>query len=204
MKSEPVCRGGLAALLVLLLLPGAATAQDASSPYTAAAPGYAYSFPRDHFNHPGFQTEWWYYTGNVKSGSGHAFGFQMTFFRQAVRRSPAQDSPWDIEDLYLAHLALSDLSSGKFYHSERLNRAGPGIAGVSQESGRIWNGNWQVLWEGNRQTLEAFADAWTLRLTLDARKPPVIHGQQGISRKGPGPGRLRTTSRSRAWLPQAR
>ena len=186
MKSE------LAALLVLLLLPGAAIAQYPSPQYRAASPGYAYSFPRDHFNHPGFQTEWWYYTGNVQSAGGQAFGFQMTFFRQAVRRGPAPtgptDSPWAIEDLYLAHLALSDLSGGKFYHSERLNRAGPGIAGVSQESGRIWNGNWQVLWTGGRQTLEAVADSWTLRLTLDARKPPVIHGQQGISQKGPGPG----------------
>ena len=71
---------------------------------------------------------------------------------------------------------------------EELNRAGPGIAGVSQESGRIWNGNWQVVWAGDRQSLEAVADEWTLRLTLDARKPPVIHGLRGISQKGPGPG----------------
>ena len=181
MKSE------LAALLILLLLPGAATAQ-----YRAASPGYRYSFPRDHFNHPDFQTEWWYYTGNVKSASGQAFGFQMTFFRQAVRRSPSpiasMASPWVIEDLYLAHVALSDLSGGKFYNSERLNRAGPGIAGVSEEAGRIWNGNWQVLWAGDRQTLEAVADQWTLRLTLDTRKPPVIHGLRGISQKGTAPG----------------
>jgi len=186
MKSE------LAALLILLLLPGAATAQYPSSQYRAASPGYSYSFPRDHFNHPDFQTEWWYYTGNVKSASGQAFGFQMTFFRQAVRRSQSpiasMASPWVIEDLYLAHLALSDLSAGKFYHSERLNRAGPGIAGVSEEAGRIWNGNWQVLWAGDRQTLEAVADQWTLRLTLDTRKPPVIHGLRGISQKAPGPG----------------
>lgn len=188
MKSELARHSGRAALLVLLLLPGAATAQNPSPQYRAASPGYAYSFPRDHFNHPGFQTEWWYYTGNVKSANGQAFGFQMTFFRQAMGRNQPQDSPWVIEDLYLAHVALSDLSGGKFYHSERLNRAGPGIAGVSRESGRIWNGNWQVLWAGNRQTLEAVADAWTLRLTLDSRKPPVIHGQRGISRKGPGPG----------------
>ncbi len=192
MKSDLARRGGQAALLILLLLPGAATAQNPPAQYRAASPGYTYSFPRDHFNHPDFQTEWWYYTGNVKSASGQTFGFQMTFFRQAVRRSATpiapMDSPWVIEDLYLAHAALSDLSGGKFHHSERLNRAGPGIAGVSTEPGRIWNGNWQVLWEGNRQTLEAVAEQWTLRLTLDSRKPPVIHGQQGISQKAPGPG----------------
>ena len=188
MKSELARRGGLAALLILVLLPGAVRAQYPSFQYRAASPGYVFSFPRDHFNHPDFQTEWWYYTGHLKSENGQAFGFQMTFFRQAVQRGQSQDSPWGIEDLYLAHLALSDLSGGKFYHSERLNRAGPGIAGVSRETGRIWNGNWQVMLAGGRQTLEAVADQWSLRLTLDARKPPVIHGLRGISQKGAGPG----------------
>src|SRR3972149_11835908 len=106
MKSE------LAALLILLLLPGAATAQYPSSQYRAASPDYRYSFPRDHFNHPDFQTEWWYYTGNVKTANGRMFGFQVTFFRQGVQRGAPGDSPWVIEDLYLAHAALSDLSSG--------------------------------------------------------------------------------------------
>jgi predicted secreted hydrolase len=181
-------RSSLAALLALLLLGGAAGAQQASPQYNDASPGYRYSFPRDHFSHPDFQTEWWYYTGNVKSASGQAFGFQVTFFRQGVQRGQHQDSPWAIEDLYLAHVALSDLSGGKFYHSERLNRAGPGIAGVSQESGRIWNGNWQTVWTADRQKLDAIADEWSLHLTLNPQKPPVIHGEQGISRKGAAPG----------------
>jgi predicted secreted hydrolase len=34
---------------------------------TAALPGYHFQFPRDHFNHPDFETEWWYYTGNLTS-----------------------------------------------------------------------------------------------------------------------------------------
>lgn len=179
----------LAALLAFLVLTGAATAQQSpSSRYRAASPGYHYNFPRDHFDHPDFQTEWWYYTGNVRTASGHIFGFQMTFFREAEQRSLAPDSPWAIQDLYMAHIALSDISGGKFYHAERLNRAGPGIAGVSAETGRIWNGNWQVLWSGKRQKLDAITDEWDLHLTLDASKPPVINGEQGISRKGPDSG----------------
>ena len=184
-------RSRLAALLAVVLLGGAVGAQQpprARPQYKDASPGYRYSFPRDHFNHPEFQTEWWYYTGNVKSASGQAFGFQVTFFRQGVQRGQAQDSSWAVEDLYLAHAALSDLSGGKFYHSERLNRAGPGIAGVSQESGRIWNGNWQTVWNGDRQKLDAIAEDWNLHLTMNSQKPPVIHGEQGISRKGAAPG----------------
>lgn len=182
-------RSSLAALLICALLSAAAPAQQQSpSAYRDASPGYRYSFPRDHFNHPDFQTEWWYYTGNVKSADGRAFGFQVTFFRQAVQRGASHDSPWVIDDLYLAHAALSDLSGGKFYPSERLNRAGPGIAGVDQQSARIWNGNWQTVWTGDRQSLDAITDEWSLHLTLDSRKPPVIHGEQGISRKGAAPG----------------
>jgi predicted secreted hydrolase len=181
-------RSSIALLLVLALLCAATGAQDKSHDYREAAPGYKYSFPRDNFSHPEFQTEWWYYTGNLKAADGHAFGFQVTFFRQGVQRTPAQDSSWVVDDLYLAHAALSDLSGGKFYHTERLNRAGPGIAGVDETAGRIWNGNWQTIWHQERQTLQAISADWTLHLTLDSHKPPVIHGEQGISRKGAAPG----------------
>jgi predicted secreted hydrolase len=180
--------GALLCVLALALMVVSVGAEEAKHQYRQAAAGYQYSFPRDHFSHPEFQTEWWYYTGNVKSLDGHAFGFQVTFFRQAVQRTHSQDSPWQVEDFYLAHAALSDLSGGKFYHVERLNRAGPGIAGVDEKRGRIWNGNWQTIWNGERQALEAIGGEWTLHLTLDSQKRPVIHGEQGISRKGAAPG----------------
>ena len=104
--------------------------QPAPAQYRTALPGYRYEFPRDHFNHPDFQTEWWYYTGNLKSNDGHRLGFELTFFRQAISRDPAKSTAWDVKDIYLAHLALSDLDGGKFYHAERTDRSGPGIAGV--------------------------------------------------------------------------
>jgi predicted secreted hydrolase len=181
-------RSSVTAMLAVLLAVMPVGAQHASPQYKDASPDYRYSFPRDHFSHPDFQTEWWYYTGNVKTASGQSFGFQVTFFRQGVRRGQPQDSPWAVEDLYMAHAALSDISGGKFHHAERLNRAGPGIAGISEKSGRIWNGNWQAVWTGERQKLDAIADDWSLHLTLDSQKPPVINGEQGISRKGSAPG----------------
>ena len=132
-------RSSLAALAAALLILNPLAAQ-----YRTAVPGYRFEFPRDYFDHPDFQTEWWYYTGNLKSPNGHHYGFELTFFRQAVSRDPAQSATWDVKDIYLTHLALSDLDGQKFYHSERINRAGPGIAGVSESSARIWNGNWEV------------------------------------------------------------
>ena len=164
-------------------------AKEATTQYRAALPGYHYEFPRDYFNHPGFQTEWWYYTGNLKSEDGHPFGFELTFFRQGVDRNSENAGTWDVRDLYVAHLALSDLDTGKFLHAERTNRAGPGIAGISEADQRVWNGNWQVAWQGDEQALRAIDDRFALQLTLRPAKPPVIHGENGVSQKAEGAGR---------------
>src|ERR1700693_532927 len=126
-------RKSLCAVAFALLL----ALQPLLAQFKPALPGYRYEFPRDYFDHPDYQTEWWYYTGNVKSASGKRFGFELTFFREGVGRDPAKTGAWHLRDLYLAHLALSDLGSGRFYHTERTNRAGPGIAGISESQGRI-------------------------------------------------------------------
>ena len=160
----------------------------ATQNYRLALPGYHYAFPRDHFNHPDFETEWWYYTGNLQSTDGHRFGFELTFFRQAVARD-ASPNVWDIHDIYLAHLALSDLSDGRFYHLERNNRSGPGLAGVDEAAQRIWNGNWHIQWKGTDQVLQAISENFDLRFTLHSEKPPVIHGENGVSQKAEGAGR---------------
>jgi len=178
MKSRLAC---LAAALLLF--------QPLIAQYRTALPGYQYEFPRDYFNHPDFQTEWWYYTGNLKEVGGHRFGFELTFFRQAVSRESASTGTWAVRDIYLAHLALSDLDGGKFYHAERTNRSGPGIAAVDQSLGRIWNGNWQVQWHGGDQELNAVDERFQLHLKLHPEKPPVIHGENGVSQKGEGTGR---------------
>jgi predicted secreted hydrolase len=173
----------LAALAAALLILNPLAAQ-----YRTAVPGYRFQFPRDHFAHPDFQTEWWYYTGNLKSAKGHRYGFELTFFRQAVSRDPAQAATWDVKDIYLAHLALSDLDGRKFYHSERINRAGPGIAGADATSARVWNGNWQIHWEGADQKLQAIDKLFQLHLTLHPEKPPIIHGENRVSQKSEGAG----------------
>ncbi len=133
MRSSSIVRVALALLLamqpLLSFAASASLAQDGSK-YAVALPGYRYEFPRDHFDHPDYQTEWWYYTGNVTSADGRHFGFELTFFRQGVNRDATKTNSWDVRDLYLAHLALSDLDGGHFFHTERTNRAGPGVAGA--------------------------------------------------------------------------
>jgi len=176
-------------LAALFLWAQGASAQYAGAKYKTAQPGYHYEFPRDHFDHPNFQTEWWYYTGNLTAADGHRFGFELTFFRQAVDRDPAKSSTWDIHDLYVAHLAVSDLDGGQFYHAERTNRSGPGLAGISEIQKKIWNGNWEAQWQGDDLILKAYDDRFSFSLLLHPEKPPVIHGQNGVSQKALGPGR---------------
>jgi predicted secreted hydrolase len=168
---------------LLLLLATCATAQD----YKIAEPGYTFAFPRDYFDHQDYQTEWWYYTGNVKAADGHRFGFELTFFRQGVSRAESS-RPWFVHDLWMAHIALSDLTGGHFYSEERLNRAGPGVAGVDAETGLVWNGNWQAHIAERREELRGVADKFGLALQLSPVKQPVIQGQNGVSQKAEGAG----------------
>jgi predicted secreted hydrolase len=155
--------------------------------WQTALPGYRYEFPRDHFSHPQFQTEWWYYTGNVADAEGRRFGFELTFFRQGMEPGKKKQGTWDVDHVWLAHLALTDISGKRFFHTERLNRSGPGLAGA--EPGRIWNGNWQVRWQGDTLRMEAVAEQFQFEFTLRSRKPPVIHGENGVSQKAAGAGK---------------
>jgi predicted secreted hydrolase len=181
--------------LALLAMGLALSTPAASDSYRLALPNYHFEFPRDHFNHPEFQTEWWYYTGNLRTAQGRRFGFELTFFRRAVERQPVA-TVWDLKDIWMAHLALSDIDGGQFLHTERLNRAGPGVAGADLKLARVWNGNWQAQWTfdpaiagGSTQTLQAVADRFSLELSLKAEKPPVINGENGVSQKAEGAGK---------------
>jgi predicted secreted hydrolase len=159
--------------------------------YRAALPGYRYEFPRDHFNHPEFQTEWWYYTGNLRDAQGRRFGFELTFFRQGVDRSAEPAAVWDVRDAWLAHLALSDIDGGRFLHAERLNRSGAGLAGAFLDQAQVWNGNWHVQWDlrAGTQQMQAIDPRFSFQLDLRPLKPPVIHGVNGVSQKAAGAGR---------------
>ena len=181
--------------VLLLALELAMNAPGANDPYRLALPNYRFEFPRDNFNHPEFQTEWWYYTGNLRTAQGRRFGFELTFFRRAVDRQPAT-TVWDLKDVWMAHLALSDIEGGQFLHTERFNRSGPGVAGADLKQARVWNGNWQTQWTfdpaivgGSTQTLQGIADRFSFELSLKAEKPPVINGENGVSQKAEGAGK---------------
>ena len=176
----------LAASLVAIT----ALAETPEVRWREALPGYRFDFPRDHFDHPDYRTEWWYYTGNVTDANGARFGFELVFFREGRQRTTkANPSVWRIDDLYLAHAALTQVNGGHFFYDERLNRAGPGIAGADFAARRVWNGNWSAQWSGDRQALAAVTPDFAFSLQLVPVKAPVINGVDGVSQKAEGRGK---------------
>jgi len=148
-----------------------------------------WTFPRDHGAHPGYRTEWWYFTGNLADDAGGRYGFQLTFFRQGIRFQVVGPSgPWDIRDLYLAHFAITDVARGHFRSIERTSRAGPGLAGARTDGMDLWLLNWQARMKGPLISLEARDAAMGLQLELIPKKKLVLHGHNGLSKKGPGEG----------------
>jgi len=169
--------------------------------FAKAAPGYGWSFPRDHGSHPEYQTEWWYYTGHLEVvGSERELGFHFTTFRMAVdeeglrAKGVRTDSNLALDTVFWSHFAISDYANQAFHQTEILNRQYPGVAEARTDYRLIRNGRWLMEALGETHHLRAeLRDAatgktWDARLALTAEKPPTLHGIDGYSQKGPDPG----------------
>jgi predicted secreted hydrolase len=170
----------------------AAAVPESSAGYTRATAGRTLTFPADYGPHNDFQTEWWYYTGNLTAANGEHFGYQLTFFRRALQ-SPAQQvarlSAWATEQVYLAHFALTDVAGGKHDVFERLERGAARLAGAQASPYHVWLDNWSVTEGQDGQVLmRAAAGDVAVELNLSDLKGPVLQGDHGYSRKGADPG----------------
>jgi predicted secreted hydrolase len=151
-----------------------------------------FEFPRDHGAHPEYQSEWWYFTGNLNGADMRHFGFELTFFRFALAPRPsARRSGWAAHQAWMAHLAITDTADERFLAEERFSRQALGLAGSELEPFRIWVEDWSITGEGAAFPpihLSAGTEDAGLALTLRAEKPPVTHGEEGFDQKGPEPG----------------
>ena len=159
----------------------------------ATIPG-AVQFPRDLGSHEEYQTEWWYYTGNLQTEDGRDFGYQFTIFRRALQpfsEMPLVEDPsgWRSNQIYLAHFTISDVDRNEFYATEKLSRGGANLAGAQSEPYRVWLEDWSVsdITPGKTR-LKAETEDVSLDITLTQTMPPVLHGDGGLSRKGTEPG----------------
>lgn len=168
-------------LLVLIDLPGA----EAARTFKKALPGYKFSFPRDHGSHDQFKTEWWYFTGHLKADSGEDYGFELTFFRTASDERPSDKaSAFRLDNIYLAHFAVTDKARGKFSFFEKLNRKGLGLADAREDFPLVFNQSWSMKFaDPETIILSANGGDYKLDLVLDSLKKPVVHGKDGVSQK---------------------
>jgi len=148
-----------------------------------------FDFPEDFGPHDRYQTEWWYYTGNLVDDSGRRFGYQLTFFRRALMSEmPERESRWATSQIYFAHFALSDISGEEFHAYERWSRGALGLAGARSEPFRVWVGDWSVGKEGGTFVIKAEDEGIAINLNLTSEKPIVLQGDEGLSQKSDEPG----------------
>ncbi len=149
------------------------------------------AFPADHGSHPQFRTEWWYFTGNVKSADGDLYGFELTFFRVGLR-PPEADSPrhsaWAKNQIWMAHMAVTDARQQRFVARERIAREALDLAGADRAPTRVWVKGWSAAraddGEHERWRLSARDGDLGLELNLATDEAPVLNGDAGFDRKG--------------------
>ncbi len=167
-----------------------------------------FHFPQDHLAHQAYKTEWWYFTGNLaeddlekndlkKNKRKAKFSYQFTLFRFALRpdrvileNASSPGSQWHTNNIYMAHVALTDIQQQQVHQQERFSRDGLKLAGAEiKEDGvvQFWLNDWQVKSLQAHQLfplqLDINNDQFALNLQLDVDKPMVLQGNHGLSQK---------------------
>jgi len=181
------------AILILALAAGPTGSDDGG--FLQVTGPCKLSFPGDHGPHPGYRTEWWYYTGQLTAADQRRFGFQLTFFRSRLKPPadrhtwPKPASAWRTDQIYLAHAALTDVTGGRHLQAEKTARPVLSLAGAEQDGAalKIHLHTWQAVITADSHHLQADADDFALTLDLQPVKAPVHHGEAGYSRKGRAP-----------------
>lgn len=161
--------------------------------YPVPQPGCAPKLPRAHGSHPGYGIEWWYWVGHLQSIDGkERFGFQSTVFRVEGAAGAVRGGVQPVfgdQQLFMAHAALSDLTSGTYVHAERIFREGWQARASTQRLDLAVGGITARMLEGSEamEKTVALDDGSKLVLHLMPEKPLVAFGERGLSRKGGDP-----------------
>ena len=151
-----------------------------------------FEFPKDHAAHPEFRNEWWYVTGNLQTETGRHFGYQVTFFRIALSPKPPESSSnWATNQVWMAHIALTDVAGNNHLHDQRLARGAAGLAGQQLQPFKVWLEDWQILGQDKGEfpwTVEVANAEFSFKLNLRPEKPVVLQGNQGLSQKSSAAG----------------
>jgi predicted secreted hydrolase len=103
----------------------------------------------------------------------------------------ARTSAWATRQAFLAHFTVTDVAGKRFRSFERWGRGALGLAGAQGDPFHVWVGDWTaeaVAGKAPPMRLRAAQGDAALDLILQEGKPPVLQGDQGLSRKSAEPG----------------
>jgi predicted secreted hydrolase len=154
--------------------------------YPQVEHGTALVFPRDHGSHPAFRTEWWYVTGIVGSPDAE-LGVQITFFRSRPGVAESGESRFTPRELLFAHAAIALPGRGSLMSDQRAAREGFGLAETSERTTDVHIDDWTLVLREDVYLAHITARDFALALEFRLTQPPLLQGDDGVSRKGPLP-----------------
>ncbi|MDB4945449.1 MAG: hypothetical protein JWP97_4983 [Labilithrix sp.] len=151
---------------------GAATAApDAAAPtasWCSTPVGGKVSLPTDDAVHAKEPTEWWYWTGHVKTAEGRWFGFEEVFFRAQVLGVPG----------YMVHSAVTDIDGNTFHHFSTL---GPGDLAPTPNGFDFAKAGHSVKGGGGHDALVAAGDGFGLSLDVSTANRATLQNATGYT-----------------------
>jgi predicted secreted hydrolase len=143
---------------------------------------FRFEFPRDLYDHPSYQTEWWYFTGNLESKRSKEYGFELTFFRSYEATGAPAGQPQYIPIIF-ADLAVSDLSGEQFFFHKALAPETVPLASITEKPWTIQLGGWKLIEPDSvagEFRLQAQQGDFGVDLALVPEGPPVLNGLNGL------------------------
>ena len=181
MKKIFLCPG-IAIFLIAIL---ASCSQKKTAPLDLRYPREAMQLPRDLAAHDWAQTEWWYYTGHLKSADGKSYGFELTFFRRRLDTDSFHGMKFDkiVRTAYMSHFSVTDESTGKFIYQGTAAPEGKMAMALSDKY-QVRIGPWQASGDDSIHHIKAALPETAIDLELKPSKPAALHGNNGIVAKG--------------------
>ena len=137
------------------------------------------TFPEDHGEHNGVQSESWRFSGMLQDRQGKYYGFQVAFFRLNMGNELVQrQSTWATKSIYRAQMAITPGLAKDIIFKQRTSRDALGLAGYQYDQKKLWLHDWELRIEQapagqSRFILQLTDKTDNLQLTLQATKPAI-------------------------------
>lgn len=138
--------------------------------------------PNDLYYKENFVSQWWYFTGHLKTESGREFGYELTFFVVNVAKKEYK-SKFGLNRIYISHFAITDIKNNKFYFEDDTSRGAYGEAEADIDKLQVRVFDDLITGDIEKFYIEAKAKDFAINFQLIPVKKPVLNGINGYSNK---------------------